>query len=254
MSDNFTQIKNELIRNEKLTPNEKVVLFVLMTYGNCDEIFVGQKKLAVQSGMSRKLVMKAIEGLRKKRYLKTKRKVDRSTLRYELNTEKVVPISDKPVTKKDKACSQIGQGVVPKSDTSNKSISNKNIDKEPSAENIPYKKIIDRFNQECNGKFKHTTRDTQTKIRARWNEGFRYEDFEQAIIRAYAKYSSFSDNGKVNNMRPDVVFNGQMEKRLGWPLPVANKERPYDIEELKRIQKEKFSGAAVSDISLEKRT
>jgi predicted transcriptional regulator len=126
----FTQIKNELIRSEFLTPNEKTVLFVLMSYGNCDEIFIGQKKLAEQSRMSRKTVVATVKSLKDKKFITTKLKPDRSTLIYKLNIDRVVTLSNNVVTDLHKGCNGKLQGVVTDLHTSNTSISNTILEKE----------------------------------------------------------------------------------------------------------------------------
>lgn len=84
------------------------------------------------------------------------------------------------------------------------------VSKEPEKEKekIPYKAIIAYLNEKADLSFKHTTKATQTHIRARWNEGFRLEDFQKAIDAKVLEWSG-TDNAKY--LRPETLFGTKME-------------------------------------------
>lgn len=76
---------------------------------------------------------------------------------------------------------------------------------------IPYKKIVDYLNEKVNGQYRSTTNKTKDLIKARWNEGFRLEDFKKGIDNAYNHWSKSND---FSNMKPATLFNGGFEGRV----------------------------------------
>lgn len=111
-------------------------------------------------------------------------------------------------------------------------------------EQIPYKKIIDYFNKErknSSGKvfktrYMHTTRDTRAKIKARWNEGFRYNDFLFCIENAWEFRKD--DENPLTWFKPGTLFDTKMENRVNGTAYNWTKEKmknmysnkPKDIE------------------------
>jgi hypothetical protein len=88
----------DLIFSQKLSPNEKVLLLVLIMWeedvrkGKIMDIHPGQKLLAEQCNMGIKSVRRAIDGLKKKKLVNTKLKANRSSLLYTLSTAVVKSI------------------------------------------------------------------------------------------------------------------------------------------------------------------
>jgi Fe2+ or Zn2+ uptake regulation protein len=187
MADNFTQIKNELIRSTKLTPKEKAVLFVLLSYGDCEEIYLNQKTLAKQANTSRASVIRALDKLRKLKMINTTIKPDRSTLLYELSTGVVVSHSNKVVAQSDRGCTTQQQGVVAQSDTSNKSISNKTIDKKDGlVKDEIITKVILLWN-DISGKNKNLNPTTQ--------------QYRKAVSWCLKQFNGLSDSEKLAKFR-----------------------------------------------------
>src|SRR5699024_11400742 len=84
----------------------------------------------------------------------------------------------------------------------NKELTIKKVDRESNkdhrtakAERIPYKEIIDYLNEQTGRKYSHKANKNQDLIKARWNEGFRLEDFKQVI-----------DNKVVDAKNPNHLF------------------------------------------------
>lgn len=84
---------------------------------------------------------------------------------------------------------------------------------------IPYKEIIDYLNEKADKKFKHTSEKTKKSIRARWNEGFRLDDFEKVIDN---KSVQWKGGNMEQYLRPETLFGTKFEGYLnesGQALP-----------------------------------
>jgi predicted phage replisome organizer/uncharacterized phage protein (TIGR02220 family) len=79
-------------------------------------------------------------------------------------------------------------------------------------ETIPYKEIIDYLNLKTKKSYRHTTKSTRKLIRARWNEGFRKDDFFKCIDNAYS--FRMLQGGDLTYLRPSTLFNGSFENRV----------------------------------------
>ena len=80
------------------------------------------------------------------------------------------------------------------------------------AERIPYKEIIDYLNEQTGRKYLHSANKNQDLIRARWNEGFRLEDFKQVID---TKIKDWSNDSKMNQyLRPVTLFSNKFDDYL----------------------------------------
>lgn len=77
---------------------------------------------------------------------------------------------------------------------------------------IPFKLITDLLNQMSEKNYRHTTPKTQQFIKARWNEGFRFEDFRKVIL---AKCFEWRDNPDMSKyLRPETLFGTKFEGYL----------------------------------------
>ncbi len=90
------------------------------------------------------------------------------------------------------------------------SIDELSIDK-PSND-IPYVEIVTYLNDATSSKYKHTTNKTKDLIKARWNEGFRLEDFKRVIDVKSGEWLKKDDMSKY--LRPDTLFSSKFEGYL----------------------------------------
>lgn len=89
---------------------------------------------------------------------------------------------------------------------------NNNIYSPEAEQHIPYKEIIDYLNMRLNTKYKHTSKKTQTLIKARFNEGFTLDDFKQVIDK---KCVEWINDTKMNKfLRPETLFGTKFESYL----------------------------------------
>ena len=85
------------------------------------------------------------------------------------------------------------------------------------SETIPYVEIIDYLNSKCSKHYKHSNRIAREKILARWNEGFRLEDFKVVID---VKASEWVKDTEMNKyLRPDTLFGSKFEIYLNSVAP-----------------------------------
>lgn len=78
-------------------------------------------------------------------------------------------------------------------------------------DDVPYSDIIDHLNKKAVKQYKHTTAKTKTLIQARWNEGFRTDDFKKVID---TKVSDWKDNDMSKYLRPETLFGTKFEGYL----------------------------------------
>ncbi|MGE1234032.1 phage replisome organizer N-terminal domain-containing protein [Bacillus altitudinis] len=77
---------------------------------------------------------------------------------------------------------------------------------------IPFKLVTDLLNQMSDKNYRHTTPKTQQLIKARWNEGFRFDDFKKVIL---AKCFEWRDNPDMSKfLRPETIFGTKFEGYL----------------------------------------
>ena len=75
----------------------------------------------------------------------------------------------------------------------------------------PYKEIIEYLNDKANKQYRHTTRKTQTMIKARFNEGFNLEDFKSVID---TKSKEWINTDMEKYLRPETLFGTKFESYL----------------------------------------
>jgi predicted phage replisome organizer/uncharacterized phage protein (TIGR02220 family) len=87
-------------------------------------------------------------------------------------------------------------------------------------ENIPYKDIVEYLNNKTSSKYKSSTGKTKDSIKARWNEGFRLDDFKRVID---IKCREWLHDDKMNKfLRPETLFGTKFESYLNQKGSVQN--------------------------------
>ncbi|MEH7736483.1 phage replisome organizer N-terminal domain-containing protein [Bacillus pumilus] len=77
---------------------------------------------------------------------------------------------------------------------------------------IPFKLIIDLLNKVTGKSFRHSSAATQRLIKARWNDGFRFEDFKTVIL---TKTNQWLKDDKMNKyLQPTTLFGTKFEGYL----------------------------------------
>lgn len=87
---------------------------------------------------------------------------------------------------------------------------------------IPFVEIINHLNDTASTNYRSTTRKTKDLIQARWNEGFRLDDFKQVINIKTREWINDANMSKF--IRPDTLFGTKFESYLNQKEVSRNAE------------------------------
>ncbi|HMK58367.1 MAG TPA: phage replisome organizer N-terminal domain-containing protein, partial [Nitrososphaeraceae archaeon] len=76
---------------------------------------------------------------------------------------------------------------------------------------IPFSEIIEFLNLKASTKFRPSTQKTKTSIQARWNDGYRLDDFKTVIDK---KCDEWMNTDMEKYLCPDTLFGTKFEKYL----------------------------------------
>lgn len=101
----------------------------------------------------------------------------------------------------------------------------KELDIDKDKEYIPYVEIINYLNSATNKNYRSSTNKTKKLIKARWNEGFRLDDFKKVIDN---KTAEWLNNEKMQQyLRPDTLFGTKFEGYLNQKQAIKSNDQ-YD--------------------------
>ena len=222
---------SNVFQNEKLL---KVFIYCLMKASHCHrkqlvgkqfvelekgQFVFGRKKAAVELNMKESTVRDYINLLQQDEVIQVN-----STNKYSVisvvNWEVYQHTEDDDRQQNDNRMTAEGQ----QNDT-NKNVKNEKNDKEV----IPYVEIINYLNEKADKKFKPNARGARDKIRARWNEGHRLEDFKKVIDVCCQKWKGqIFGNGQAGDtyLQPSTLFNTKFDERLNWSIEKTNESKP----------------------------
>ncbi|MGF2053352.1 conserved phage C-terminal domain-containing protein [Vagococcus fluvialis] len=109
--------------------------------------------------------------------------------------------------------------------------SNKNIlSSSDEQDDVPYKEIVDYLNLKTSKSYKHSTSKTKSLIKARWNEGFRVDDFKKVIDNKCFEW--IGNPGMAKYLRPETLFGTKFEGYLNENnvVPQSQEEKDYGWE------------------------
>lgn len=110
--------------------------------------------------------------------------------------------------------------------TSNKKI----LSSSDEQDDVPYKEIVDYLNLKTSKSYKHSTSKTKSLIKARWNEGFRVDDFKKVIDNKCFEW--IGNPGMAKYLRPETLFGTKFEGYLNENnvAPQSQEEKDYGWE------------------------
>lgn len=106
--------------------------------------------------------------------------------------------------------------------TSNKKI----LSSSDEQDDVPYKEIVDYLNLKTSKSYKHSTSKTKSLIKARWNEGFRVDDFKKVIDNKCFEW--IGNPGMAKYLRPETLFGTKFEGYLNENNVVSQSQEEKD--------------------------
>jgi uncharacterized phage protein (TIGR02220 family) len=91
----------------------------------------------------------------------------------------------------------------------------------PPVVRVPFSEIITYLNAKAGTRFLPSTPETQEKIKARWREGFRLDDFKMVIDTMTAKWKN--DPKMRDYLRPMTLFGTKFEGYLNMTVSLSDR-------------------------------
>lgn len=107
---------------------------------------------------------------------------------------------------------------------------NKDILSGKAEPHIPFEEIVDYLNEKTGSRYKHTSKKTQSLIKARVNESFTLDDFKKVID---IKTDEWKDTDMSKFLRPETLFGTKFESYLNQKQ--INKE-PKEVDYQKAFE------------------
>lgn len=103
-------------------------------------------------------------------------------------------------------------------------------------EAIPYAEIVAYLNEKAGTEYRASTTKTRTCIHARWEEGFRLDDFKAVISK---KCVAWKGTDMAKYLRPETLFGAKFEGYLNEPNAPYDKThgRSLDADEIAAIRR-----------------
>ena len=112
--------------------------------------------------------------------------------------------------------------------------------KDAEIDNIPYKQIIDYLNEKAGTQYRYKTPKTKEKIKARYNEGFSFDDFKTVIDKKCTEW--LTDSEMCKYLRPETLFGTKFEGYLNQPVNVKHESKQlpawWDNQDLIKVESE----------------
>ena len=101
------------------------------------------------------------------------------------------------------------------------------INKEKPAD-IPYQEIVDHLNLRTGAHYKASSQKTRDLIKARFNQGFTFEDFVTVIDKKTVQW--INDPKYCSYLRPETLFGTKFEGYLNQPMKKKQTLNDIDID------------------------
>lgn len=140
---------------------------------------------------------------------------------YSIDYEEVESVNRRCVQNEQTMCSKRTDGSVQNEQTNTRDyteITTENISMSDKSDAAPYKTIIEYLNNKVNKRFSYKSESNRKLIKARFNEGYKLEDFIKVID---IKTNEWINDDKMKNyLQPSTLFRGSnFDKYLNQELP-----------------------------------
>ena len=185
------------------------------------ERHTSEDKLATRWGVSRNTVRKFLTLLEKDGMISMKKSRQTGTTYKVLNYNVYQGFSEE---KKHQTAQRIEHQTAQQKDNDlnnelhiNKNEKNEKNEKkkdivEQEPDPIPYREIVDYLNQKAGKNFKHSAAGNKKVIKARWNEGYRVDEFKRVIDVKAAEW--LNDENMNQYLQPSTLFGNKFDQYL----------------------------------------
>lgn len=90
------------------------------------------------------------------------------------------------------------------------------------------------MNQKVGTQYKPTTESYKTLIRARWNQGYKLQDFQKVIIN---KANDWMETDRAKYLRPETLFGTKFDSYLNQLITPRIQPSTFDNNEEMRVYK-----------------
>lgn len=191
------------------------------------EFVFGRKKWCERIGISEQRMRTLLKKLVENDMIELTAKYNKFSLYRIKNYEKYNHHSNQQETQSDQgieedANQQNNRQLTSSQPASNQQLTTKEESKERSKKEknvlntIPHLEIINHLNQVTGQRYRTNSKKTQGNINARWNEGYRLDDFKTVIDKKAAEW--LNNPNMAQYLRPETLFGNKFENYLNQPL------------------------------------
>lgn len=225
---NFTILSNSVIRDETLSWKARGLFEYLWSLPEDWEFY--ETEITKHATDGRDSTRSGLDELEEHGYLsRTRERNEKGQVKsaiWILHEHPKKPVQEKPVSENP------NQGNPTLLNTnSTKHLPNKTRTKDigqVEPDNIPYKEIIAYLNNKTGRDYKPAAAKNKKPIHARWQEGYRLQDFKKVIDN---KCFSWGNDPKMSQyLRPETIFGPKFDGYLNENSIPAN-ATPYDLKD-----------------------
>lgn len=225
---NFTILSNSVIRDETLSWKARGLFGYLWSLPEDWEFY--ETEITKHATDGRDSTRSGLDELEEHGYLsRTRERNEKGQVKsaiWILHEHPKKPVQEKPVSENPNQGNPTLQNTNSTKHLPNK-IRTKDIGQvEP--DNIPYKEIIAYLNNKTGRDYKPAAAKNKKPIHARWQEGYRLQDFKKVIDN---KCFSWGNDPKMSQyLRPETIFGPKFDGYLNENSIPAN-ATPYDLKD-----------------------
>ncbi|MEY8458617.1 conserved phage C-terminal domain-containing protein [Lactococcus ileimucosae] len=229
--DNFTILSNEFLRDENLSLKAKGLLSYILSLPDNWKIYF--EEISNHHTDSAKAVRLAWKELEEHGYAKTTRVVDPKNKQVKQWKKEVSDFKNPDYQKPHVENPQCGKGHLLNTNILITDLTKNNMSGKPD-KTIPYSEIINYLNEKTGRAFKNVEANKKL-IRARWNEGYRIDDFKTVIDNMIFNWKGKKFNGvpAENYLQPKTLFSNKFDNYLNQK-PVIKAQNTSLYEEGER--------------------
>ena len=205
-------IPKEIWLDKELSWIEKFLLVEIESLDNEQGCWASNDYFASFFGVSKDRISKLISGLNKKGYITVELIYKKGTKAVE---KRVVKITDRYRSKQlegigENTYTPIGENAEDNNTSFNNTINNTKDNMSDKSDVVPYLEIIDYLNLKAEKRFKCVP-GHKKYIKARWNEGYRLDDFKRVIE---IKSKEWLNTPAVKYLQPSTLFGTKFDQYL----------------------------------------